>query len=93
MKVLVIGGSGHVGSLVMPYLAREHSIRILDRRAPLEKPPNVDFVEGDLWIPQRCQVLWRVRSALLYMAMGQMNPGSPNVESAFDVNVKGVYLA
>ena len=34
MRVLVVGGSGYVAGLVLPALAREHEIRVLDRRPP-----------------------------------------------------------
>jgi nucleoside-diphosphate-sugar epimerase len=93
MKVLVIGGSGHVGTLILPYLVREHSIRILDRREPVETSPKAEFVEGDLLDSATLTGAMEGQNALLYMAMGQMTPGQPNADSAFDINVKGVYLA
>ncbi len=93
MNVLVIGGSGHVGGLVLPYLARENSLRILDRRAPAETSPEIEFVEGDLLDSAVLSKAMEGQEALLYMAMGQLTPGQSNAESAFDINVKGVYLA
>ena len=29
-KLLVVGGSGIVGSLTLPYLAKEHALRVFD---------------------------------------------------------------
>ena len=34
MKVLLVGGSGHVGSFITPYLTRHHDLRVLDLRPP-----------------------------------------------------------
>jgi nucleoside-diphosphate-sugar epimerase len=93
MNVLVIGGSGIVGSLVLPYLTQAHSTRVLDRKAPIETTPKVDFIEGDLLGAEAVSSAMKGQDALLYMAMGQMESGWSSVDSAFDVNVKGVYLA
>ncbi|OLB81758.1 MAG: hypothetical protein AUI14_02120 [Actinobacteria bacterium 13_2_20CM_2_71_6] len=43
MRVLVVGGSGYVAGLVLPMLARRHTIRVLDRRPP---PHEVEYVAG-----------------------------------------------
>ena len=91
MKVLVIGGSGIVGSLVLPYLAREHSIRVLDRRPP--ELAGVEFVQADVQDTTVLSEAMQGQDALLYMAMGQMVSGGPDAVNAFDVNVKGLYLA
>ena len=45
MKILLVGGSGHVGTFLTPYLSREHKIRVLD----LHNPQNeVEFVRGSI---------------------------------------------
>ena len=93
MKTLVIGGAGIVGTLVLPYLAREQSLRVLDRRPPLPDLPGVEFVEADLLDAAALGEAMQGQDALLYMAMGQMVSGKPDSASAFDVNVKGVHLA
>src|SRR5207302_5076203 len=46
MKVLLVGGSGHVGSFVTPYLAAQHELRVFDLRPP--RHPNVEFVQGSI---------------------------------------------
>ncbi|MES2464791.1 MAG: NAD(P)-dependent oxidoreductase [Armatimonadota bacterium] len=92
MKVLVIGGSGHVGTLVLPFLVQDHEIRVLDRKTPAPFP-GLGFVEGDLLDTATLSEAMEGQDVLLYMAMGQIVPGTPNAASAFDVNVKGVYLA
>jgi len=93
MNVLVIGGSGYVGELVLPTLARTHTLRVLDLRPPVYE--GVEFLSGSVTdtevLPRACEGM----DALLYLAMGtQQDWGSPAcAASAFDVNVKGLYLS
>ena len=49
MKVLLVGGSGHVGTLVTPYLQQVHEVRVLDLAPPSR---DVDFVEGSIADPE-----------------------------------------
>ncbi len=49
MKVLLVGGSGHVGTFITPYLQARHQLRVLDLRTP--RHPEVDYVEGSLTDP------------------------------------------
>ena len=93
MNILVIGGSGHVGTLVLPYLAREHSIRVLDKKPPVETSPRTEYVEGDLLDPGVLASALEDREVLLYMAMGPEARDRTDIAGAFDVNVKGVHLA
>ena len=44
MKVLLIGGSGHVGSFITPYLREKHELRVMDLQRP--KHEGVEFLEG-----------------------------------------------
>jgi nucleoside-diphosphate-sugar epimerase len=46
VKVLLVGGSGMVGSFVTPYLRRYHEVRVLDVRPPAYD--DIDFVEGSI---------------------------------------------
>ena len=50
MKVLLVGGSGMVGTFVTPYLAKRHELRVLDVRPPLHAD-LVDYVEGSISNP------------------------------------------
>ena len=49
MKVLLVGGSGHVGTMVTPYLRQAHDLRVLDLAPPAH---DVDFVEGSIADPE-----------------------------------------
>ena len=46
MRLLLVGGSGRVGSMVIPYLKTKHSIRILDIEPPTDS--TLDFIEGSV---------------------------------------------
>lgn len=46
MKVLLVGGSGHVGTFVTPYLRQQHEIRVIDLQPPRHQ--DVEYVEGSI---------------------------------------------
>lgn len=92
MRVLVIGGSGDVGSLVLPTLAQQHTLRVLDLRPPVLQ--DCDFVQGDLTDPAAVGQAVEGMDALLFMAMGNKKFDSiPGILTAFDISLKGLYLA
>lgn len=92
MKVLVVGGSGTVGSLILPIMAQKHELRIFDMRPP--QVGNFDYYEGDVTIYDDFVEALAGIDALVYMAMGSLNwTETDGITSAFDVNVKGVHLA
>lgn len=92
MKVLVIGGSGRVGTLVNPYLRLSHRLRVYDLKPPAD--PSLDYRPGDVCDFDRLRVAAQGMDALLYMAMNTMAGGkTASEQTAFDVNVKGVHLA
>src|SRR5690348_6266151 len=97
MRVLVVGGSGYVGGLVLPFLARNHTLRVFDMRPPADS--GLDYVAGNACDFEAVARAAEDRDALLYMAMGRYLPvGQPyheNVDalnSSLDANVKGLYL-
>ena len=65
-KVLMVGGSGHVGTFVTPYLLRAgHHLRVLDLRPPTAS--GVEFVEGSVTDPDALdRALDGVDTCLLY---------------------------
>jgi nucleoside-diphosphate-sugar epimerase len=96
MRVLLIGGSGHVGGLVIPYLAAEHTLCVFDRRPPAEDlVGKVGYVHGDVCDGAALADAMGGVEAVVYMAMGTHHhpEAETKIHAAFDVNVKGVYLA
>lgn len=101
MKVLVIGGAGYVGGLVLPYLARQHDIRVFDLVVPNAGP--WDHAIGSVEDIDALIANLHGMDALIYMAMYTrpvlndvtvLHPTNvQSAKSAFDVHAKGLYLA
>jgi len=87
MRVLVIGGAGHVAGLILPALGDHHELRVLDRRPPAD--PGLDHVVGDATDPAAVARAADGVDALVHCAMARHGTGA----EAFDVNVKSVYVA
>lgn len=92
MRVLIIGGSGKVGSLVLPHLAERHEVCVFDRNPPAL---DVPYLEGDVTDFAALSAALAGRDALLFMAMGTAEHWEdPEVAGwHFDVSPKGLYLA
>jgi nucleoside-diphosphate-sugar epimerase len=91
MRVLVIGGSGRVGSIVLPFLAEKHSLRVFDLHPPIEG--DWEYVEGNAGDSNALRQALSGMDAVIYMAMGALKwRTDEGVVSAFDVNVRNVYL-
>lgn len=92
MRILVVGGSGIVGTLVAPVLAKNHELRIFDIRPPQDGA--YDYFRGDVTNLDDLAKAVVGMDKLVYMAMGSLEWDTPRgVLTAFDVNVKGVHLA
>lgn len=93
MQLLIVGGSGKVGSLVLPHLAQHHDLRVFDLRPP-RGDVDAEYVEGDIRDFDAVSAAMAGADALLFMAMGPVAPwGTPaNARAHFDVAVPGLYL-
>ena len=92
MKVLVIGGSGLVGSLVLPFLKQRHTLRVFDLKPPADT--TVEYRHDSVLDYAAIARAAEGMDAVLYMVMNvQFGPEIEIAESCFDLNVKGVYLA
>jgi nucleoside-diphosphate-sugar epimerase len=94
MRVLLIGGSGYVGSLLLPYLARQHTMRVFDRRLPRQTGNGIEYVPGDATDLGALRSAMTSVDVLVHCAMGSgdLDPAEGAAE-AYDVNVKSVHLA
>jgi nucleoside-diphosphate-sugar epimerase len=92
MRVLVIGGSGHVGGLTLPHLAQRHTLRVFDVRPPANS--DWEYIAGNINdLAGLCQAAEGM-DALLYMAMGNKEfTTAEAITTNLDVNIKGLYLA
>jgi nucleoside-diphosphate-sugar epimerase len=92
MNLLVIGGSGKVAGLVLPIIARHHTLRIFDRQPPASSA--WEYHSGDVGDPDALARAVAGMDSLIYMAMGtQRFHAAEMTTPSFDVNVKGVYMA
>jgi nucleoside-diphosphate-sugar epimerase len=96
MKLLLIGGSGHVGSFITPYLKEKHQLRVLDLHPP--KHEGVEFVEGSVTdVPAIKRALDGV-DAFVWLVMRKPQGGTlrdqdvETIEANYDVNCKGLHL-
>jgi nucleoside-diphosphate-sugar epimerase len=96
MKVLLIGGSGHVGSFITPHLKEKHDLRVLDLQPP--KHQGVEFVEGSVTdVPAIKRALDGV-DAFVWLVMRKPQGGTlrdqdvETIEANYDVNCKGLHL-
>lgn len=95
MRLLVVGGCGHVGSIVVPVLARTHEVRVLDVHPPGTPVSNVDYHTGDLRDVDLVASLASEVDSMVFMAKGPTDGwGTPETAyQHFDVSVSGLYLA
>jgi nucleoside-diphosphate-sugar epimerase len=97
VRALVIGGSGYVGGLALPHLARRHDLRVMDLKAPPEAL-TCEYVEGSATDHDAVAAACAGMDAVVHMAMARMRDphhGRSAAEhaAAFDVHVTSVYLA
>ena len=67
MKVLIVGGAGHVGTMTLPYMKPHHQFRILDLSPP--KDSTVEYIEGSVTDPEVVQRAVKGMDAFIYMVM------------------------
>ncbi|WP_194896418.1 NAD-dependent epimerase/dehydratase family protein [Catenulispora pinisilvae] len=91
MRILIIGGSGYVGTLMTPLLAEQHEVRVLDLVPP---QGGYDHVVGSAADPEVLATALDGMDAVVHGAMGSLSETdwpAPDTASAFEVNVASVY--
>lgn len=98
MKVLLFGGSGHVGSFITPYLTREHELRVLDLRPPRDEGAGIEYIEGSVTDPSAVRAALSGVDAFIWLVMRKPQGGSfrdQDVETIlenYEVNCKALHL-
>jgi nucleoside-diphosphate-sugar epimerase len=91
VRIVVIGGSGYVGSLVLPGLADAgHEVCVLDPAAPAG---NAEWVRGSATDPVALDAALDGATAVIHAAMGQPAPGGPDPVTSFNVLVTSAFTA
>jgi nucleoside-diphosphate-sugar epimerase len=96
MKVLLVGGSGHVGSFITPYLRQRHTLRVLDLRPPRHE--DVEYVEGSITdVDALIRALHSVDSFIHLVMKSPQGGGSteqsvPIIRDNYEVNALGLHL-
>ena len=96
MKVLLVGGSGLVGTFVTPYLKQHHSLRVLDLRPPHHA--DVEYVQGSITNPDDLKRSLNGVDTFVNMVMKSPQGGSSNEQTVtqivenYEVNTLGLHL-
>ena len=96
MKLLLVGGSGMVGTFITPYLARHHTLRVLDLRPP--SADGVEYVEGSITDPGTVRRALEGCDSFINLVMNGAQGGAstdqsiPLILSNYEVNTVGLHL-
>ncbi len=96
MKVLLAGGSGHVGTFLVPYLRQHHDLRVLDLRPP--RHDGIEYVEGSVTDPEAVRRALDGMETFIWLVMRRGQGGSvtsqdvPTILDNYEVNTKGLHL-
>lgn len=96
MKVLLVGGSGHVGSFVTPYLRQQHDLRILDPSPP--RHADVEYVQGSITNPDDVSRALDGVDTFINMVMKSPQGGSvtdqnlTQIVENYEVNTLGLHV-
>ena len=67
MKLLLVGGSGLVGTAVIPYLRQQHQLRVLDLKP--SQHDGVEFVKGSITDPSAVRLALDGMDGFITMVM------------------------
>jgi nucleoside-diphosphate-sugar epimerase len=96
VKILLIGGSGHVGTFITPYLLEEHVCRVLDVRPPRHR--GVEYIDGSITDPAVLERALDGVDTFVDMVMKSPQDGSVTYQNApmiidnYAANTVGLHL-
>lgn len=97
MKVLLVGGSGIVGTFITPYLRQHHDLRVLDVRPP-EHGEMVEYIQGSISNPDDVRRALDGVDSFINLVMRNPQGGSsteqdlPTIINNYEVNTLGLHL-
>jgi nucleoside-diphosphate-sugar epimerase len=98
MRLLLVGGAGHVGQLIVPYLQPHHTLRVFDLAPPSAAIPGVEYVQGSVLDPADIRRALADVDAFVWLAMRNGQGGMSthqDVETIlnnYDLNTKALHL-
>ena len=96
MRILLVGGSGHVGSMITPYLRQRHDLRVLDLQPPRHR--DLDYVEGSITDPGALELALDGVDSFITLVMKSGQGGSSTdqtltqIRENYEVNTVGLHL-
>ena len=85
MKVLLVGGSGMVGTFVTPYLMKHHELRVLDTNPPSH---DIEHIQGSITNPEDIR---RALSGMDTFVNFAMSPQGGRATSQVENDLAGNY--
>ena len=92
----MLGGAGHVGSFITPYLQKLHQLRVLDLRPP--RHADVEYVEGSVSDPEALRTALTGVDAFIWVVMRKPQGGTvrdqdiPTIIENYEINTKALHL-
>ena len=83
MKVLLVGGAGHVGTMTIPYMKTDHQFRILALSPPRDS--SIDYIEGSVTDPNIVQQALKGMDTFVYMVMRRPTSDNSSVANFDDI--------
>ena len=96
MKVLLVGGSGMVGTFITPYLRERHALRVLDLRPPSAE--GVEHIEGSITDDVALERALEGCDSFINLVMNGAQGGANTeqsvalIRSNYEVNTLGLHL-
>jgi len=97
MKVLLVGGSGLVGTFITPYLCQHHELRVLDLVAP-RHADKVEYVQGSIVEPDDVARALDGVDTFINLVMRNPQGGSSTdqdletIRNNYEVNTLGLHI-
>jgi nucleoside-diphosphate-sugar epimerase len=96
MKLLLVGGAGHVGKLITPYLKARHTLSVLDLAAPDD--PEIKHIQGSVLDPEAIRAGLEGVDGFIWLAMRSAQGGMvtdqdiETIVNNYDLNTKALHL-